>query len=76
MGPPEIGILSLFLGLPAITFAFFLGKKYLNNKKLEIEMKMQRNQLKLLEEENKKYDNMLKLLEKENKESNNIINNS
>ena len=62
MGPPEIGILSLFLGLPAITFAFFLGKKYLNNKKLEIEMKMQRNQL--------------KLLEKENKESNNIINNS
>ena len=59
MGPPEIGILSLFIGLPAITFAFILGRKYLNNKKLEIEKEMQKDQLKLLEEENKKYDNII-----------------
>jgi hypothetical protein len=59
MGPPEIGILSLFIGLPAITFAFILGKKYLNIKKMEIEMEIQKDRLKLLEEENKKYDNII-----------------
>jgi hypothetical protein len=59
MGPPELGILCLFLGLPAITFGFILGRKYLNNKKLEIEKEMQKDQLKLLEEENKKYDHII-----------------
>jgi hypothetical protein len=59
MGPPEIGILSLFIGLPAIIFAFILGRKYLNNKRLEIEKEIQKDRLKLLEEENKKYDNII-----------------
>ncbi|MDR1326000.1 MAG: hypothetical protein LBK00_08195 [Treponema sp.] len=60
MGPPELGILCVFLGLPAITLGFVLGMKYLNNKKLEIEKEMQQNKIKLLEEENKKYDNIIK----------------
>jgi hypothetical protein len=63
MGPPEIGILAIFVGLPAITFGFILGSKYLKIKKLEIENKISENKIKLLEEENKKYDNIIKNLE-------------
>jgi hypothetical protein len=59
MGPPELGILCIFFGLPAIISAFILGSKYLNNKKLEIEKEMQKDRIKLLEEENKKLDKLI-----------------
>jgi hypothetical protein len=55
----EIGILSIFFGLPAIICGLILGMKYLNIKKLEIEKEIQNNKIKLLEEENKKYDNIV-----------------
>jgi cell shape-determining protein MreC len=57
----------LFFGLPAIVFGFILTNKYLKNKKLEMEKKIQENKMKLLEEENKKLDKILKINEEDTK---------
>jgi hypothetical protein len=79
MGPPEIGILSLFVGLPTVILGFILGSKYLKVKEilgskllkikeLECENELYKTKMELLEEENKKYDKLLdKLSEEENK---------
>jgi hypothetical protein len=63
MGVAEIGVLSLFVGLPAIILGFILCMNHLKNKRLEIEKEMQNNKIKLLDEENKKLDKIIKIRE-------------
>jgi hypothetical protein len=54
-----VGVLAIFMGLPAIILGFILGLKFLKIKKVEVVNKLYKNKIKLLEEENKKYNGII-----------------